>query len=198
MNAPYTTPNRYHPISVFLHWLIFLLFSAALGFIEYRGYLPKGDLLKKTLRNWHMLAGQLAFLFVLLRIMARLKFAAPAAVSGAHWQTLSAKVTHGLLYAVMLALPVSGVLFTQAGGKEVQFFGLVLPTLIAPDAALKTNIRYLHEWVGNAIYFLVGLHVLGALWHQWIKKDGLMNRMATPLRQPRELAVSNPLQTLSR
>lgn len=130
-----------------------------------------------------MLAGQLAFLFVLSRVVARLRFAAPAAVSGPRWQTLSAKAVHGLLYAVMFALPISGVLFTQAGGKEVEFFGWLLPTLIAPDAALKASIKDLHQLFGNTVYFLVGIHVLGALWHQWVRKDDVMNRMTIQLRE---------------
>ena len=185
MNTPQMTPNRYHPTTVFFHWLIFVLFAAALAFIEYRGYLPKGDLLKKSLRNWHMLAGQLAFLFVLFRVVARLRFAAPAAVSGPRWQALSAKAVHGLLYAVMFALPISGVLFTQAGGREVEFFGWVWPTLIAPDAGLKASIKDLHGLFGNAVYFLVGLHVLGALWHQWVLKEAVLNRMTLQRREAR-------------
>ena len=182
MNTPQISPNRYHPSTVVLHWLIFLLFAAALAFIEYRGYLPKGDPLKKSLRNWHMLAGQLAFLFVFFRIAARLRFAAPAHISGPVWQKLSAKAVHGLLYAVMFALPISGIWFTQAGGREVEFLGWVWPTLVAPDAAMKTSIRSLHELFGNAVYFLVGVHILGAFCHQWVRKDGAIYRMALQRR----------------
>jgi cytochrome b561 len=185
MKSLQMTPNRFPPISVFLHWLIFLLFAAALVFIEYGGYLPKGDLFKKSLRNWHMIAGQLAFLFVMFRVVARLSFAAPAAVNGPRWQALGARAVHGLLYAVMFALPISGVLFTQAGGKEVEFFSLVLPTLIAPDAALKVSLKNLHGLFGNAVYFLVAIHVLGALWHEFVQKDAILSRMSIPLRRQR-------------
>jgi len=171
------TKNRYHPTTILLHWLIFLLFAAALAFIEYRGYLPKGDPLKKSLRNWHMLAGQLAFLFVLFRVAARIRFAAPSKMSGPPWQTWSAKVVHAFLYAVMFALPVSGVLFTQASGKEVEFFGWVLPHLLSPDETLKRSIRELHELFGNAVYFLVGVHALGAFWHHFIRKDDTLLKM---------------------
>src|SRR5882757_10987032 len=67
-------PNRYHPATVFFHWVIFLLFVVALATIEYRGYLPKGDPLKDSIVNIHMLAGQLVFLFVLFRVAARFRF----------------------------------------------------------------------------------------------------------------------------
>ena len=169
--------NRYHPTTVFLHWLMFLIFAAALAFIEYRGYLPKGDPLKKDLRNWHMLAGQLAFVFVVFRVSARWLFAAPIDVKGARWQTWSAKAVHIALYAVMFALPITGALYMQAGGKEVEFFGLILPHLTAEDAGLKTNLKYVHGLIGNGVYFRVGIHVLGALWHQFGLKDDGLRRM---------------------
>src|SRR5450830_1684143 len=117
------TRTHYHPASIFLHWFIFLLFVIALATIEYRGEVPKGDPLRDTLKTVHMLAGQLVFLALLFRVPARSLFGVPPATAGARWQTWSASVVHGLLYLTMLALPVTGVLFTQAGGKDVGFFG---------------------------------------------------------------------------
>ncbi|WP_050462576.1 cytochrome b [Herbaspirillum autotrophicum] len=171
------TRTHYHPASIFLHWFIFLLFVIALATIEYRGEVPKGDPLRDTLKTVHMLAGQLVFLALLLRVAARFRFGVPPEVAGPRWQTWSAGVVHGLLYLTMLALPVTGVLFTQAGGKDVSFFGLTLPHLIAASPDLKTSIKAVHEFIGNAVYYLVGLHVLGALWHHLILKDGTLRRM---------------------
>jgi len=156
---------------------MFLVFAAALAFIEYRGYLPKGDPLKKDLRNWHMLAGQFALIFVMFRISARWIFAAPAEVMGPRWQTWTAKAVHLVLYAVMFALPITGVIYMQAGGKDVEFFGLILPHLTGEDAGLKSNLKYFHGLIGNGVYFLVGVHVLGALWHQFVLKDDGLRRM---------------------
>ena len=169
--------NRYHPSSVFFHWVIFLLFVIALAVIEYRDDIPKGEPLRDTLRTVHMMAGQLVFLFALFRIAARIRFGAPASLPAPRWQIGGAHAVHGLLYLIMFALPITGVLFTQAGNKEVAFFSWVLPTLISPNPALKSSIKEIHELLGNAVYFLVGLHILGALWHYFITKDQTLQRM---------------------
>ena len=171
------TKSHYHPASLFLHWLIFLLFAAALAFIEYRGYLPKGDPLKKSLRNWHMLAGQLALLFFFFRAMARVIFSPPASFSRPFWQTWSRHLVHSFLYALMFALPITGILFTQAGGKAVEFFGWILPHLISANDEVKRNLRELHSMFGNAVYFLVALHAGAAFWHHFYLGDATLRQM---------------------
>src|ERR1700688_4287046 len=97
-------PDRYHPASIFFHWVIFLLFVAALAAIEYRGYVPKGDPLRHSLKSIHMLAGQLVFLFVLFRVAARFRFGVPPSASGPRWRMWAAHAVHGLLYLTMFAL----------------------------------------------------------------------------------------------
>jgi cytochrome b561 len=167
----------YHPISVILHWLVFVLFVVALATIEYRGEVPKGEPLRDLLRTIHMHAGQLVFLLVLVRLPARKLFGVPDALPMKPLQRMLAHTVHFLLYFVMIALPITGILFTQAGGKEVVFFGLTLPTLIAQNMDLRNSIRDFHEFMGNAVYFLVGLHVIGALWHHYVEKMPIFRRM---------------------
>jgi cytochrome b561 len=169
--------NRYHPSSIFLHWAIFLLFATALALIEYRGYLPKGDPMKNPLRYWHTLAGQTVLLFVLFRLAARFLFGVPRLVDGPRWQTWSAHTVHALLYILMFALPITGILFNQAAGREINYFGWVLPQFIGPDKELGHTLHDVHEWLGNAVYYVVGLHILGALWHQFVRKDNALRRM---------------------
>ena len=171
--------NRYHPSSIFLHWAIFLLFAAALALIEYRGYLPKGDALKTPLRNWHMLAGQTVLWLVILRLAARALFGVPAPAAGPRWQVWSARIVHLLLYVLMFALPITGILFNQAAGREVVYFGWTLPQFIGADKPLGHTLRDVHELLGNAVYYVVGLHILGALWHQFVRKDNALRRMVS-------------------
>lgn len=169
--------NRYHPASIFLHWAIFLLIASALALIEYRGYLPKGDAMKTPLRNWHMLAGQTVLWFVVLRVAARFFFGSPSLTPGPRWQVASAHVVHALLYILMFALPITGILFNQAAGRDVSYFGWILPQLIAPNKELGRSLHDLHELMGNSVYYIAGLHILGALWHQFVRKDNALGRM---------------------
>ncbi|MBO9537005.1 cytochrome b [Herbaspirillum sp.] len=172
------TREKYHPLSVAAHWLIFGLFVVALAAIEVRGDLPKGHPWKDILRTIHMHAGQLVLWAAVLRLIFRGIWGAPAEVDGAPWQQWAARGVHWALYIVMFALPVTGILFTQAGGKEVMFFGMQLPALVSPDQAMRDQLKELHELIGNAVYFLVGAHVLGALWHQFVDRVPVLQRMA--------------------
>lgn len=169
--------KKYHPASVFLHWFIFLLFIVALAAIELRGEIPKGEPLRATLKTVHMMAGQLVLLFVLFRLAARWRFGVPPELDAPQWQARAAGTMHILLYLVMFALPVTGILFTQAEGKDVMFFSMALPRLIGSDPALSDTLKDIHELIGNAVYYLVGLHAAGALWHHFVRRDHIFQRM---------------------
>lgn len=175
----YQDPRQAYPrLTVVLHWLIFVLFVVALATIEYRDDIPKGDPLRDQLRLIHMTAGQLVLILVVIRLLARQLLGVPAELSMPTIQRLGAKAVHVLLYVVMFGLPITGILFTQAGGRDVVFFGTTLPVLMAKDQALRGPIKEVHEFMGNAVYFLVGLHILGALWHQFFDKMPILQRMS--------------------
>jgi len=148
-----------------------------LAAIELRDGVPKGTPLRATLKTVHMMAGQLVFLFALFRLAARWRFGVPVHLDGPQWQTRAAGAMHLLLYVVMFAIPVTGVLFTQADGKDVLFFSLALPRLIGENPDLSDTIQGIHELLGNSLYYLVGLHVAGALWHHFVRHDHIFQRM---------------------
>lgn len=168
--------NAYHPLSISLHWLMFLLFATALACIELRGITTKASPWHGTLRSWHIDAGLLVLLFAVVRVAARLGFGAPA-VLGAGIQVKLAHALHGVLYLVMFLLPITGVVFSQAGGRDVALFGWTLPHLVAADPVLRGSVKEVHEFLGNAVYFLVGAHALAALWHHFVLKDETLLRM---------------------
>lgn len=82
-----------------------------------------------------------------------------------------------MLYAFMLGMPLIGWMVLSAAGKEIPFFGLVIPALIGPDETLSKQLKSLHETVGSFGYVLIGLHVVAAFFHQFVLKDNLMARM---------------------
>lgn len=170
------SPERYARPSVVLHWLMFLLFAGALAAIEYKGTLPKGSAGRALFTSIHMMLGQCILLFACVRVWARWRYTAPANI-GAAWQIASAKLVHWVLYAIMFAMPISGILFVQAAGKDVTFLTWTLPRLVAENPDLKSTLKSAHEFVGNAVYFIVGLHIVGALWHQFVHRDKLLTRM---------------------
>ena len=84
---------------------------------------------------------------------------------------------HLTLYALMVVMPILGWLMLSAAGKPIPFFGLELPALIGTDKELSKQIKEVHEWIGTAGYYLIGLHVLAALYHHHIQHDNTLTRM---------------------
>jgi cytochrome b561 len=85
---------------------------------------------------------------------------------------------HLLLYVLMIAIPVSGYLYSSAANVPVVYLGLIpLPRLIAPDPHLKELLKNVHIVLNYTLLVLVGLHVAAALKHQWLDRDGLLSRM---------------------
>jgi len=160
-----TEPTGYSKPQIRLHWIVALLIVpqfvlhdgisaawAALG----KGLEPAFD----PLVPLHVAGGLLIAALVLWRIVLRTRRAAPPLPEGEHPALkLVAKVTHGGLYALLLALPLSGA---------VAWFGGVGA---AGDA---------HGVMKTLLLALVLLHVVGALYHQFVLKDGLMLRMKRP------------------
>jgi cytochrome b561 len=77
----------------------------------------------------------------------------------------------------MLGMPLMGWMALSAAGKEIPFFGLVIPALIGPDETLSKQLKNLHETAGSIGYVLIGVHVVAAFSHQFVLKDHLMARM---------------------
>jgi cytochrome b561 len=171
--------TQYNSAQIIIHWLMFLLFVVALVSIEYRDSVPKasGQALRDTLRAIHVSAGLLALLLTVVRLEELLRRGAPPVLADAPWQITSAHLLRATLYVVMFALPITGIVFAQAGGRPVAFLGWELPLMVARNADLRHNVRELHEFLGSAVYALVGLHVAASLWHHFVVGDDTLRRM---------------------
>jgi len=170
--------TRYTSLSIFLHWAMLLLITAVYACILLRENYLKGSDMREGLKAWHFMLGLTVLGLVIIRIVARLLSARPPIKpEPPAWQMLLAKVTHFALYAFMLAMPIAGWLILSTGDKSIPFFGLELPPLAAPDKALSSQIKELHETFGTVGYFLIGLHALAALFHHYVVKDNTFRRM---------------------
>ena len=83
------------------------------------------------------------------------------------------------LYALLIAMPIAGLMMSLYGGRPVDVFGLFqIPVFVTPDRALA---RLYNDWHTDIIWPIIltftALHIGAALYHQFIKKDNLMSRM---------------------
>lgn len=173
------TAERWGPVSKWLHWVIvvLLLGMSIVGLLM-------GELPSTPSYFWvytaHKSTGLMILTLVLLRLGWRLYAGAPRPVPGTpSWQHRVAVVTHVLLYALILAMPLSGWLFDSASGlRPLRWFGLFdVPKLVAPDEALASFAHGAHEWLFLAIVALVALHAGAALYHHLFLRDATLLRM---------------------
>ncbi|MDW7552084.1 cytochrome b [Azospirillum brasilense] len=170
--------TRYDGVMLFLHWSVALLILVAFAIAQGRGLVPRGPE-RTALMDLHRSLGVLVLALVALRMVWRAVSPPPPMPSDtAPLLLLAAKAGHLALYALMIAVPLAGVLMTQANGHPVSVFGLfTLPALVGEDKAFGHTLEEAHEFLGTAIIVLAGLHAAAALVHQYVLKDGTLNRM---------------------
>jgi cytochrome b561 len=115
----------------------------------------------------------------MIRVLWRKANRPPAHVASmSPLQVKLADYTHYLLYFLIFAVPISGYLYTTAAGVPVVYLGLFkIPSLFEADPALKELLKPVHYWLNMVLAAVVAGHVLAALKHQFIDRDGVLKRM---------------------
>jgi cytochrome b561 len=170
--------DRYGTLTITLHWLMLVLLAAVYACMELREIWPRGSDPRELIKTWHYMLGLSVFALVWVRIVARLAGTTPPIVPPIPaWQHWGAQATHGLLYLLMIALPLAGWTILSAEGEPVPFFGLTLPPLTGANEALAEQVEELHETGGTLGYWLIGLHAVAALFHHYVRRDNTLRRM---------------------
>lgn len=171
--------DSYTRTAIAMHWLIALLIVCgfALGWVmtDIPGFTPT----KLKYFSWHKWIGCTVFALAVLRILWRATHVAPPMPRRMpHWQKVAANLVHVLLYVLMIAIPASGYLYSSAANIPVVYLGIVpLPRIIAPNPELKVIFKAVHIALNYSLLGLVALHVVAAVKHQWVDRDGLLSRM---------------------
>jgi len=173
---------HYHPLSIFLHWFVFLLVIAAFITIELKGQFPKGSEPRELCKTIHGVIGQLIFITMIIRLSVRMFYGVPSPTNRKRILNTFAKAMHWSMYALLLISPIFGILYFQYGGKEIHFFGLVWPQLVTPHPEMKKLAEGIHELLGNSLYFLIGIHALAGLWQHYVLKDDTLRRMFNKIK----------------
>ena len=171
--------DRWGATSQLLHWTIaaLILSIGAVGLVM--GELPRSP-------KWfwvytlHKSLGLTVLALVLVRIAWCLYAGAPPPVEGTpRWQARLTSFTHGAIYVLILAMPLSGWLYDSASGlRPFRWFGLAeVPKLSPPHEALADAMHETHELLFWVLIALVIGHAGAALYHHFVRRDATLARM---------------------
>jgi len=178
--------TRYGLLAIGFHWTVAVIFLGNLGLGAYMSGLELSDPSLFPLYQLHKSFGISIFLLVILRLTWRLIDAAPAMPSDtARWEKVAAKLTHTGLYAILVAMPLTGWIVVSASPFNiptrivdvftVPHIGLFVTS---PDKDLWLGFgevaHWLLAWSAAAAVFL---HVAAALRHHFLLKDNVLRAM---------------------
>ena len=190
---------RYTKTARILHWLIALAIFGMFALGWFMTELPKEapkqmayDLFEWGIYTWqlseeasprtfyynlHKSLGITLLALIAIRILWRLTHKPPPILdSHQPWEKKLAKASHYLLYLLMVALPLSGIVMSTYSKYGIKWFGVPFIKGLDNNAMREFYVE-IHEAIGIAILLLIVLHITGALKHKFIDKDKTLERM---------------------
>lgn len=171
------TVLRYNRTARALHWAAaaLILANLASGFAK--------DALEGT---WnvvplHKSIGLTVLILGIVRLVWRLTHPAPPLPDTMPpWQLALAKAVHAVFYALIIIVPLTGWVMSSASKYPLSWFGLITwpKFAVTKESAAYAIAHEGHELLGFAFAALVVVHVAAALYHHFVMRDHLLNRMA--------------------
>lgn len=176
--AYHTGPGaeNYGTVAVILHWIVFVLIVVVgvLGLLH--DSWPKAT--QAFWINIHAVLGLVFWALVMIRLWWRRTHTPPALPADIDQisRRLSGPV-HSLLYALMLVIPVVGIVTFIWHGRVFDFGLFHVDFGVAKNRAIFHPTEDIHGYLAYLLFALAGLHALAALWHHFIRRDHVLQRM---------------------
>ncbi|WP_413616283.1 cytochrome b [Halomonas cupida] len=169
-------------IARILHWLMAIMVITML-FVG-AGMVATVSERYEWLMQLHRPLGISILLLVVIRIGIRMTHGTPSLPSSLPmWQKIAARLSHLMLYGLMVSMPLIGWAMESAGGYPVTLFdGITLPVLVDASPGLYSTMNFLHTWLAYTLFFLVLIHFGAALFHALVKRDDVLSSMTTAAR----------------
>ena len=169
--------KRYHPALVSLHWLLTVLIIVALLMgSNILSQIPNDNPEKIFALKMHMISGFIILVLMVVRVIVRKVTEKPAAAdAGNALLNKAGVIAHYLLYLLVFGMVGSGIgIAVLAGLPDIVFnnSGVALPENFNDILP-----RLFHGIIAKILFAMIILHVLGAMYHQFVRKDSLLSRM---------------------
>jgi cytochrome b561 len=168
---------QYGPVAKTFHWLIFALLAA-----QYTVGSIMPHIGRKTLDEgwvaWHLSIGAAILFVIVLRFLWKLRNPVAVPQSIAPWERNLAILTHWTLYALVFVMTLLGWAAANSRGWNVKLFGVVtLPALAPKGSAWGHEAGDIHNVLVYVLLGFIALHVAGALFHYFVRRDQILQRM---------------------
>ena len=179
--------GRYGPVARALHWLVAALAVMVVAFGWAAEEAARNTPARASLLLLHRSLGLTILALMLLRILWRARHPAPALPAAlGRFEMALTRATHLALYLIFIAMPLAGYVNAAAADHRVSLFGAVsIPPLLPRDERLAQAAIAAHLVGQYLVYLLVGLHVAGALFHQVVGRERILDRMLPRRPAPR-------------
>lgn len=164
------------PAKIF-HWLLsFMIICMLIVGFTMAGMEPSDQ--KSELYAGHKATGVIVLSVVILRFIWRLlnvEVLLPIGIPS--WQRTVARLTHYLLYFFMFMMPISGIMMSRFGGHDINVFGKFTIHAYEKNPDIAKLFWQFHGYAAMVFIALIILHILGALYHHFVRKDRVLIRM---------------------
>jgi cytochrome b561 len=166
------------PVVKWVHWSSLLLIAAAYLAVWASEAVPSREQ-HAMLVQLHRSLGISIFALTLFRLGWRWRVRAPSLPAGLPAiQKAAARATEYLLYLLLLAQPVLGILHTNARGDRVDLYFVVeLPAIIGHNRPLAREAIAVHGLVAVLLLAVIAMHAGAALYHHYVRRDGVLRAM---------------------
>ena len=176
----HNTNSEYGALAKWLHWLVAIGIFALIALGLQQAGMERGPE-KSEIRFIHGSIAMLLLLLMTVRILWRWRSDVPPHPEGLPaWQKLGAHVVHWGIYIAVFVQLASGAMTVATGGRALPFFGLFsIPLPVAEDDDKHHFWEEIHEFAWKTLAILVAVHILAALYNQFVLKNDVLKRMTT-------------------
>ena len=181
MKTHAVSPESYDRVMRAIHWTTLVLVAAAFAAVWIADPAVVGSYAGPVV-DIHRSLGLTVAALTVFRLVWRWRASVPALPADLPTlQKIGARAVEGLIYLLLLAQPLVGLLYTNTFGLRANFFFLVqIPAVMARDRPLGMLLGEIHSFLGYTLLTLIGLHAAAALFHHFIRRDDVLNAMLPP------------------
>ncbi|MDU8429123.1 cytochrome b [Pseudomonas syringae pv. actinidifoliorum] len=178
MDTP--TSQRYTAKARWLHWTMAALIVLAYTLILSRTQFGKGSEYRTLVVQSHFWVGIVVLALAFFRVAERRRQRPPGITPPLEGVLrAAATLSHYALYAFLFAQPLLGLLtvMVEKGALPIPLTDLQIPWPLPTSDHTAEYFEDLHKLLGKIFYYVIGLHVVAALWHHSVRKDNTLKRM---------------------